>query len=644
MKIFKRSLSLLLISAMILSICSCAKSDATSGNLTSGDLTSNDLTSDVPASPVVETDSGTDSAANSAELTLNSSGWQYDADNEVYWQIGVVYCATPAAAEYESMGIYVPAAYMSGTDNSDGTYTCTINTDGTVNGYTAETAPIVIPVNTAGYSAQSAPTSYSYNDLSSYLDAGYIYVYAGCRGRDNGYDSSDNLTYSGGAPWGVTDLKAAVRYLRYNDAVIPGDTDRIFTFGHSGGGAQSSLMGATGDSELYFKYLESIGAAMYDDNGNYISDAICGAMCWCPITSLDYADEAYEWMMGQYATTGTRADSTWTSALSDDLSQTFAAYINELGLTDENGTVLLLSPSESGVYTSGSYYDYLLSEVERSLNNFLSDTEFPYTSGADTGMADGGFPGGASGNPPSGDLPSGSAPSGDLPSGNPPSDGNSVQDQSGTSSVTYQSAQDYIDSLNSDEDWVVYDAATNTAKITSVEAFVSHCKNASKDVGAFDSLDRSAAENKVFGDDENDALHFDSVMAKLLEENQSNYAAFSDWDESYVNAYQEYLTSTDALGSDSLTRQNIYNPMYYLCKYYDGYGTSTVASHWRIHTGIEQGDTASTVEMNLALALKQCESVKDVDFEMVWAQGHTTAERAGNSTDNFIQWVNECCA
>ena len=42
--------------------------------------------------------------------------------------------------------------------------------------------------------------------------------------------------------WGVTDLKAAVRYLRYNDSLIPGSKNRIFTFGHSGGGAQSALI------------------------------------------------------------------------------------------------------------------------------------------------------------------------------------------------------------------------------------------------------------------------------------------------------------------------------------------------------------------------------------------------------------------
>jgi hypothetical protein len=39
---------------------------------------------------------------------------------------------------------------------------------------------------------------------------------------------------------------------------------------------------------------------MKDASGAAISDAVAGSMCWCPITSLDYADEAYEWNMGQF--------------------------------------------------------------------------------------------------------------------------------------------------------------------------------------------------------------------------------------------------------------------------------------------------------------------------------------------------------
>ena len=139
---------------------------------------------------------------------------------------------------------FVPAAYMNAKDNGDGTFTCTINNQAAVKGYTADSAPIVIPVNTPGYSAMAAPTDYV-TDSASYTDAGFIYVAAGCRGRD------------AGAPAGVTDLKAAIRYIRYNDGVIPGDVDRVFSFGMSGGGAQSALLGATGDSEDYEPYLTS---------------------------------------------------------------------------------------------------------------------------------------------------------------------------------------------------------------------------------------------------------------------------------------------------------------------------------------------------------------------------------------------------
>lgn len=46
--------------------------------------------------------------------------------------------------------------------------------------------------------------------------------------------------------------------------------------------------------------------------------------------------------------------------------------------------------------------------------------------------------------------------------------------------------------------------------------------------------------------------------------------------------------------------------------------------------------------MNLTLALENYDGVESVDFETVWGQGHTQAERTGNSTDNFIAWVEDC--
>lgn len=641
-----------------LALAACSNGGTSSGGADTSDATSTSA-------------AGTNPADLSA-LTLDEGAWSYDTDNDIYYQIGVQYCATPAATAYESMGIYVPGTYFDAADNGDGTFACTVKAGASLGSFTSETAPVVMPVNTAGYAAQEAPTSYSASGIADYTAAGMVYAYAGCRGRSNG-TNEDGSGFAGGAPWGVTDLKAAIRCLRYNGPKLPGGGQHVFTFGHSGGGAQSALVGATGDAPSYTPYLESIGTAFQDASGETISDAIEGAMCWCPITSLDAADEAYEWMMGQFASTGTRAEGTWTKALSDDLAEQFATYVNDLGLTDAGGSTLELAEGGEGSYTAGTYYERVRQTIEDSLNDFLADTTFPYTPNSRT-MADGGFGGGgaaaggeagsvpsdASGSAPSGDagsMPSGSAPSGDggsapsgeAPSGVPSSDSSPAAAAAPTSSTSsdstsYETAEDYIASLNADEQWVTYDASTNTATVSAVGPFVRACKPATKDVCAFDALDRSAAENYVFGTLQADALHFDATVADLLSQNASDYAACSDYDSSYASAYAEDLTSTDDLGTTSADRQNLYNPLYYLSDHFAGYGTATPAAHWRIRTGIEQGDTSLTTELNLALALSMRQDVADVDFATVWGLGHTTAERTGSAEDNFRSWVEGCCA
>lgn len=585
-------------------------------------------------------------ASTAAQLEMiDMAAWSYNEENDVYWQTGIVYCEAPADAAYENLGIYVPGAYLTGTENGDGTYTCRISDSGSVGGFTAETAPIVIPVDTPGYAAMAAPTGYD-DRTSAYTDAGFVYVYPGCRGRE------------AGAPAGVTDLKAAIRYIRYNGERIPGSTDRIFSFGMSGGGAQSALLGATGDSALYTPYLEAIGAV------SGVSDAVAGSMCWCPITGLDTASEAYEWNLG---VTRTDLDDE-TRALSDAMAEQFALYINVLGLKDADGNVLTLEASGEGVYQAGSYYDYLKSVVETSLNHFLSDTAFPYTAaaGGKGGMGGFGGPGGGPGElggrgdfdgergdpgdrtgldgfgGPDGDLPD---LDGELPDlggkggmdGAP--DGADYHDLDGidrsetsggvTLSGTYETAQDYIDALNAEKTWVIYDSATNTATITSIADFVSALKLASKDLGAFDALDASQGENILFGYGDGSGAHFDAIMAKLLVGTE------------YEAAYAEDLALTDALGNSVEYRVNMYTPLYYLCEYYDGYGSANVAQHWRIRTGINQSDTALSTEVNLALALENYGA--DVDFETVWGQAHVEAERTGDSTENFIAWVIECC-
>jgi hypothetical protein len=578
---------------------------------------------------------------------IDNTKWQYNSDADVYYQIGVSYCETPANSTYENLAVFVPGGYFTGKQNSDGTYTVSVNDSAKVGSYTASTAPVVMPINTPGYMAQAALTEYQ--DESTYTKQGFVYVLAGCRGRDDG------------APAGVTDIKAAIRYLRYSADTLAGSMDNIFVFGMSGGGAQSAIVGASGDSSLYDKYLTAIGAVQG------VSDAVAGSMDWCPITNLDTADESYEWMMGS-----TRSGlSTSDQAVSDGLANAWAEWVNQAGLKDENGNALTLEKSSTGIYQSGSYYNYVKTQIETSLNNFLSDNTFPYDSssstssmGGMTGGAAGGMMGGMKGGMTGGTMPAmgtdttsgstasagtttGEAPSADTTTGSSINAGGTAggtttggaNDQiarSTTSSIsitlsgTYQTAQDYIDALNADGTWVTYDASTNKATITSVADFCKAMKAATKSLGAFDQLDAGQGENTLFGYADGNGAHFDSLLAAIVKGTD------------YESAFTTDLAKKDSVGNTVDVRLNMYTPLYYLLQSYDGYGTSTVAKYWRIRTGISQGDTALTTEMNLALALENNSSVKSVDFASVWGMQHTMAERTGDSTTNFCTWVNQC--
>ena len=186
----------------------------------------------------------------------------------------------------------------------------------------------------------------------------------------------------------------------------------------------------------------------------------------------------------------------------------YVDYVNSLKLKDPDGNELTLTSTNAG-----TYYDYLKSVIEESLNNFLADTTFPY-------------------------MPSSSS-SGGGPGGDPPSLRN-------LDDTTYETAADYISSLNSDETWITLDSTTGNYTISSVEAFVTHCKSATKDVGAFDDLSKSQAENKLFGISYSTyTKHFDSIMANLLTNEASTYSSLTNWDSSYPTDYTNDLSVTD---------------------------------------------------------------------------------------------------
>jgi hypothetical protein len=170
------------------------------------------------------------------------------------------------------------------------------------------------------------------------LAAGYVVVSPGCRGRDN---KAADGTYYGKAPAGIVDLKAAVRYVRHNKGVIPGNIDWIISTGVSAGGGFSALLGASGNSRLYDSYLKEIGAADADDN-------IYASACYSPATDLEHNDPAYEWMYGK---TPLASGKLVDQELSKQLKALFVGYQAFLNLQGKNGF---------GIITADNYDKYLM--------------------------------------------------------------------------------------------------------------------------------------------------------------------------------------------------------------------------------------------------------------------------------------------
>ena len=148
-------------------------------------------------------------------------------------------------------------------------------------------------------------------------------VTPGVRGRDN---VTSTGKYYGKAPAAIVDLKAVVRYLHHNQGKVPGNTKLIVSTGTSAGGALSTLLAASGESNLYDTYLRQIGAAE-------ASDSIYAAAAYSPITDLNHADMSYEWAFGSLPYNGSKVDQT----LSRELIEAFAGYESSLKLSGLGG-------------------------------------------------------------------------------------------------------------------------------------------------------------------------------------------------------------------------------------------------------------------------------------------------------------------
>ncbi|MGW1781606.1 subtype B tannase [Streptomyces sp. NPDC002143] len=219
------------------------------------------------------------------------------------------YVAAPVNAAYQSLNVSVPVAIDGVAVDASGAPILLANQ---VGGYMPSSV-----ANATGISASGMGGGTSRQALA--LAAGYVVVEPGARGRSL---VDANGVYYGTAPAAIVDLKAAVRYLKFNKGRVPGDTDRIVSSGVSAGGALSALLGASGDSPLYAPYLAEIGAAD-------ASDAIFASGDWCPIADLEHSDAAYEWNWGANPLA---SGATVDVAVSADLKAQYTDYLASLGL------------------------------------------------------------------------------------------------------------------------------------------------------------------------------------------------------------------------------------------------------------------------------------------------------------------------
>lgn len=600
---------------------------------------------DAPAEPEVD-------ASQFESLALDASAWRFDEEHNVYYQLGLTYCLTPATETYESLAIFVPGAYFTAEKNGD-TYTCTVNDKAVVGSFTPATAPVLMPINSGTLAAQESPTAYGYDGLAPYLGEGCVYVYAGFRGRSAAVDTATGSSelIPGGSPWPVADLKAAIRYLRYNAASLPCDTSRAFVFGFGAGGGLSAVLGASGDSALFDPYLAEIGAVTHDATGAAVSDAIAGSASWCPVTSYDMADAAYEWCQGQYCADLSRADGTWTQLLSHDLAAAYGAWVNEMDLRDADDAQLTLDETEAGIYSMGSYAQALLSEVDDAATYFVQNTAFPYAYTPQR-LEDPTFPGDPNlATTRAADTASQAAPDGEATADgtgqlapDETADPSQVAGVAQVQSTIYDSAQSYFASLNEDAVWINYNHRSGSVSVTSLRDFVTRLRPARLSAAPFDQPDRSSRANQLFGVGEESTLHFSACVADAVSAGVDEFSACDDWDPDYESAWAEDLEKVDALETPMAERVAMMNPLTWLSGHYEGYGQSSVAPHWRVNEGLFDTDTSLATAANIVWALRKYDGVSDVEHTPVWGQGHVLAERSGTATSNLLDWVVACCS
>jgi hypothetical protein len=469
------------------------------------------------------------------------------------------------------------------------------------------------PITGANYSGADVVNGRAYvstsdtDKVGAALSRGFVYINVASRSR--GAIAADGAymdgPYQGKAPAAIVDAKAAVRYLRLNDSAMPGDASRIVVNGTSGGGAQSTQLGATGNSEDYFPYLQAVGAAGIDSAGKSgLKDDVFAIVAYCPIQDMGSADLAYEWIFNVLDSRALVAADQKTGLIKDangvlltrasspdpagshELMNKFVAYQASLGLKDENGAPL----------TTDNMLAALQAEFKKAAEKQIKASK-PF-------VAFGAY--------------------GDHP-------GNGVG--GGAGAVHY--LNDYIaaDSAGT----VTSFNLRNYLKFVATQARL-------KAVPAFDQRGQHAALATTATADGAGTANYTGGESDLFGTPGQVYSNFTEYgwnhnDGSTVGDAQSdvgltntgYTWAAGPQRSFLLNQYKLINALAYIGK------TDGIAQYWRIRVGARDRDTSFTVAYNLSRALKADNRVKDTDYGLAWDVGH-----AGNyDVREAMTWVDD---
>jgi len=445
------------------------------------------------------------------------------------------------------------------------------------------------------------------------LARGFVYINMASRSRGATAPAGvyDDGIYQGKSPAAIVDAKAAVRYLRLNDGLMPGTATRIVVNGTSGGGAQSTQLGATGDSADYLPYLKAAGAAGIDADGrSSISDSVFAIVAYCPIQDMGSADLAYEWMFNVLGTraavsadqkAGLIVDASGAELVrasnpdpagSATLMNGFIAYQASLGLKAEDGSAL----------TTGNMMAALESEFKKAASAYVKSGKSIVAYNAFGSAAANGVAGG----------------SGTL------SYKNDFIDVDASGTVTTFNTANYLKFV------------AKQARLKAVPAFDQIGQTPA--LAATPTADTTKAGTVINGNYSGGESNLFGTASQVY----SNFTEFG-WNNNNggdaINAAQGnvglkntgYTWANYPQRDALLSQYRMINALPYVGR------TDGITPHWRIRVGARDRDTSFTVAYNLSRALKADSKVKTADFALHWDQGH-----AGNyDVQNAFAWIDQ---